>query len=340
MRWIKIIGPAVVVAAVMLCVGGCYVNVGDWGRVQFERTVELRHPMKPGSTLAASTTSGSIHLTGRDVNEAQVVATIHAQASTEEEAREIAEQVTVRFEEAGDKLFVKADTPHLWGNRSVSVSYEIVAPQRINAECDSASGSVDIADLEGNVRGGSASGSVRAEHIKGSVDLHSASGSVDCQDAKDGDVRLDSTSGQVEASKIEAYSLKMGSASGSVHLGHARAGEIEIHAVSGSVTADGIGCDRLNVTNTSGSISVAFSSSSSVSREFKADVGTASGSVSFAMPPGFSGQVDLSAGSGSVRTDLPVTVTGQVDGHRVTGMVGDGTATLRIRTTSGSIRVR
>ena len=152
-----------VLAFVLLSVAGCIVIDGEgWsGQAKSERTVELQHPMQSGSTLAVSTASGSIEVTGQDTDQVQVVATIQARAGTEQEAQELAEQVEIRFQESGDKLIVKADRPNnLHWNRSISISYVITVPRQTHVDCDSASGSLKLRDLTGNVNAHTASGSV------------------------------------------------------------------------------------------------------------------------------------------------------------------------------------
>ena len=146
-----LIVPAVAVGVVLSSVGGCIVIDGN--RARFERTVELQHPMQAGTTLVVSTASGSIEVTGQETDQAAVVATIPVRAATEEEAQELAEQVEIRFQEAGDKLEIKADQAQLCTrNRSISISYVITVPRQAGIDCESASGSLKLRDLTGNVR--------------------------------------------------------------------------------------------------------------------------------------------------------------------------------------------
>jgi len=109
-------GITFVLTALLLSVGGCGMYAdGWWPRATAERTVELERPLEAGSTLGVSTASGSIDVAGQEAGAAHVVATIRAHAASEEEAQELAEQVTVRFEEHGSKVEVKADRPRRRG---------------------------------------------------------------------------------------------------------------------------------------------------------------------------------------------------------------------------------
>lgn len=347
----------VALAALLLGVGGC--DFGNWyPQVKFERTVELQHAMQPGTTLAVSTASGSIDAAGQETDTAQVVATIVARAGTEEEAQELAEAVEIGFEETAERLEIKADRPKTGGGRSISISYEITLPRQSHVECNSASGSIDVRDLNGNVKSHAASGSVKAARVEGSVRLDSSSGSVRCEQVEGGDIRLGSASGSVRLSKasnvgvcdlhsssgsatatdVQADSIKLGSASGSVTLIDAQAEAIDMNASSGPVKGEAIACSHLTAKSVSGSVSVALSPSAP--SDIVVDAGATSGSVTVVVPPGFAGQVDLSAISGSVTIDLPVAVQGRIDRRHVKGTVGEGSGRLTIRSASGSIRVK
>jgi DUF4097 and DUF4098 domain-containing protein YvlB len=341
-----------------LNVGGCTVD-GLWGpQVKFERTVELRQPMPPGSTLTAGTSSGSIDATGRETGEAHVVATIQARAGTEDEARELAEQVNVHFEESGNKVALKADHPPLPPGKSVSVSYKIDLPRQTSVDFSSASGSINVADLTGSVKANTASGHVAAARVQGSVRLTSASGPARAEEVGGGDIDietasggirlsrasnvgacgLNAASGPVTADNVQANSIQMSSASGHVALTDAQAKEIRAHSSSGGVKAQDITCARLNAESVSGSVTIAFSRTAPA--DVVASASSGSGNVDMVAPRGFSGHLEMSTTSGSVETDLPVTVSGKLGKRQISGFVGKGDGSLTLRAVSGSVRVR
>ena len=329
------------IAVMPLCVGGCYINAGSWSQPHYERTVELQHPMADGSTLAVSTASGSIDVTGQAVNEAQVVATIRGQAPTEEEAQELAEQTEIRFEPSGERLAIKADTPRLGHNRSVSVSYVITVPRQTSIDCGSASGAIKATNLQGSVRADTASGSVTCEAVGGGeVRMGTASGSVRLSDAADlSSCEIKSSSGRASADRVQATDrIRVSSTSGAVELSDARARTIEMHGTSGHVSGRNIDCSRLTAECSSGQVSVEFSPSTPA--DVAAEVRSISGSVTVVAPPGFAGQVEMSTTSGSVHSDLPIQVQGRMNPRHLSGSIGTGNGSLSLRTTSGSVRLR
>jgi DUF4097 and DUF4098 domain-containing protein YvlB len=352
-------GVTFILFALLLSVGGCIIRTdGWWPQANVERTVELEHPLQAGATLAVGTASGSIHITGQEVDRAHVVATISARAATEEQAQELAEQVSIRFEKSPGKLQIKADRPPQRKKQSISISYQIIAPRQSHIQCNSASGSLNVTDLTGNLDAHAASGSVEATQITGSVNLRAASGSVRCEDVQDGDVYLGSASGRVKLSEaaqigvcdmhaasgsvvartVQADSIKMRSASGSVTLTGARAQSIDLHSASGRTTAEQIDGARLKAESVSGGVSVTFVPSAP--EDLIAELNSGSGSVDVTVPPSFAGRVDLSVGSGSIHTDLPLMIEGSIKKKHIRGTIGDGSGRLSARTGSGSVRVR
>jgi DUF4097 and DUF4098 domain-containing protein YvlB len=340
MKSVRFVARAFILTAVMLACGACDVQMGNWSWAHFDRTVELQQAMADGGTLTVSTASGSIDVVGQAVSEARVIATIRGQAPTEEEAREIAEATEIRFEPAGDRVAIKADTPKLGRNRSVSISYDIVVPTRTSVECGSASGAIKAAGLEGSVRANTASGSVTCENIsRGSVDMGSASGGVRLSDAWDlGSCSVRSTSGRAMAERVQAERIRIGSTSGSVELSEARAQDIEMKGTSGRVAGREIDCSRLTAESASGSVTVEFSPSAP--GDVTANIGSISGGVSVVAPRGFAGRVEMSTTSGSVRSDLPIQVQGRMNAKHLSGSIGQGDGSLTLRTTSGSVHVR
>ena len=328
--------------------------------------------MEAGTTLAVSTASGSMDVAGEQTARCHAIATIRARAATEEEAEELAEQVEIRFEPSDGRLQIKADRPRRLSNKSISISYQITVPHETHVECSSASGSLDLADLTGNVNANAASGSVEAERIAGSVRLHTASGSVRAEEVQGGDADLNSASGSVRllqasemggcklraasgrvaAEQIDAESISLHTASGSVRLTDARAPSVSLSTSSGSIRAEALDASQVKAESPSGGISVAFAPTAP--GEITANVRASSGNVTLALPPDFAGRIDLSAGSGSVHTELPTEWSYPVPAsvaedvracggdrtravivkHRVTGCEGD----YAVRDGNGRIR--
>ena len=72
---------------------------------------------------------------------------------------------------------------------------------------------------------------------------------------------------------------------------------------------------------------------------FNASLETGVGQIRFTAPANLSATVDASTKIGSVETRLPITVTGKLVEHQVQGIIGEGTATVKLRANVGSIEI-
>jgi hypothetical protein len=125
------------------------------------------------------------------------------------------------------------------------------------------------------------------------------------------------------------------SGSGNVSVGEHRYSEASVRSTSGDIDIASISAD-LDARATSGNISVAFAEGpgSSVIRASSGDV-----KVSLPSSAGFS--IDARTSSGDIESEMPVLSEQGRDRHRLMGTVGTpGSASLRIVTTSGDVRIR
>ncbi|GAI19749.1 unnamed protein product, partial [marine sediment metagenome] len=258
----------------LLIVTGCDIQIDDWGKAKYERTVQRQAPLAPGSTVVAKTSFGSVTITGADVTDCNVVAQIRVQAPTEQEAREIAEQVKIKLESVGQTLTVKAEKPPKKRRRSISISYNITVPRQTNVECASSYGAIKLTNIDGNVKGKTSSGSITAENIQGSAQLNTSFGSITCRNISGDNIKLKSSSGSIRAENIKGSAeldtsygsitcrdisggdIKLKTSSGNIKLSKASFGDCDVHTSYGSITADELKGSLLKLHSASGGINV------------------------------------------------------------------------------------
>ncbi len=330
----------------LLIVTGCDIHIGDWSRARYERTVQRLTPLAPGSTVVAQTSSGSITITGADVTECSVVAQIHVQAPTEEEAQEIAEQVEIKLEAVGQTLTVKAEKPPRKHRRSISISYDITVPRQTNIECTSSYGAIKLSDIDGNVKGKTSSGSISAENIQGSAQLDTSYGSVTCRNITGDNIQLKSSSGAIRAETIvgsvnlntsygsitcddiSGGDVKLRTSSGKIKLSKASGKDYDLHTSYGSINADELTGTSLKLHSSSGGIYVTEASADT------ADISTSYGRINCRglttadlTAKSSSGNIDIACSDlapaqinasvvtsyGSIDFETPPEFTGQVD---------------------------
>ncbi len=330
----------------LLTAAGCDIHMGDWSQAKYERTIERKAPLPAGSTLVAKTSLGSITVSGAEVTDCNVVAEIVGRAPTEEEARELAEQVEITLETVGNTLTVKADKPSTRGNRSISISYTITVPKQTHIECASSYGAINIGNISGNVSGKTSSGAISVENIEGSADLDTSYGSVECRNVSGDNLAVRTSSGAISAEGIKgpaqlttsygsvtcngfsAGDITLKSSSGTIRLVNASFGHCDAHTSYGSIDVEELKGDSIKLHSDSGGIGVTNASSRT------ADVSTSYGRVtcrqitaneltarsgsgnldvtcSDAAPPDI--KATLVTSYGSIDFTAPPTFAGQVD---------------------------
>jgi DUF4097 and DUF4098 domain-containing protein YvlB len=222
----------------LLATPGCVIHLSNWSgssnQVTYERTATQEAPRGTSSTLDVQTESGSIAITGADTETFTIEARIAGHAPTEEEAKELAEQVEITAAQVGDTLRVRAKKPELKNNRSVSVSYTISSPRRVNVDCHSSYGSVSVADIEGTVNGKSTNGSIKAENIQGATDLDTSYGSITCNAIAGKSVTLRSTNGSITIADCKG-TLKANTSYGSVACRQFSDGDLSLKSTNGRI---------------------------------------------------------------------------------------------------------
>jgi len=228
----------------LVVAAGCCFNIGSCAmRAKYERTVRLSAPLSPGSGFAAQTHNGSITITGADVTDCNLTATITARAMTEEDAKKLAERTTIKLEPFGDKLTAKIDKPTFLMNQTVSVSLDVTAPNRNNLELTTHNGAIRITNITGRLNGTTHNGKVTAEQVSGTTELHTHNGSVICREIS-GDIQLKTHNGNVKVYYSEAApsvcNISLITYNGGIDLATPSnfSGEVEASTHNGSINTD------------------------------------------------------------------------------------------------------
>ena len=173
------------------------------------------------------------------------------------------------------------------------------------------------------------SGNVNAEINTGKLDASSTSGEMNIR--QNGDIKnavLKSTSGSIGFTAASAENVDMKSTSGNLDL--TLSGNVEnlrLASTSGMISADLASADKAEFDATSGIMNVKVLSFKDL------DLDATSGNITLKLPgtPGFT--LDLDAKPNKLNSSLAMVK----DGSKYT--FGDGSARLRIETTSGEIRI-
>ena len=247
-------------------------------------------------------------------------------------------------------------TSDIIGNVRGTTSNGSITAENVEGSLDlhTSYGSVTCRHISGDtIVARSGSGSITTEDIKGSARLNTSYGPITCIDMSDGDIQLKSSSGTIKLTnasfgdcdahtsygsvvceELAGDSIKLHSGSGSVKVTTAAADLADLSTSYGRITCRNFTTADLTAKSGSGNLDITCSNSPD---DMTADLETSYGSISFAAPSAFGGQVDLSTSYGSVKTERPITISGEVAKKKIKGMVGQGAGKLHLRTGSGSI---
>jgi DUF4097 and DUF4098 domain-containing protein YvlB len=215
---------------------------------------------------------------------------------------------------------------------SRSVSYRISVPAGTQADIHTASGEIDVQGLSGAVALGSVSGDVRAADLTGGLTVSTTSGEVQLRDVA-GKLDIGSISGDINLESGNVDGATVNTTSGEVELDGV-AGALKVTSVSGDIKVREAHDGRLELSTTSGEIEY----QGDLARASANTVNSISGDVRLRLPESSGFRLDASTVSGDISSEFDLR-EGQQARWSLSGVAGDGSATLTIGTTSGDIQV-
>lgn len=270
----------------------------------------------PKGSVRVSNVSGDITITGWDRSGVDVQGELGTGV----------ERIDVN-EDGGDVQIRVILKDHDWLNRNgwrdSEARLTIKVPVTADLEASSVSGSIKVSGSRGEQRLKSVSGDIQSQVAGTDVNATSVSGRVELTGTgKESHVRATSVSGDVKLNRM--------------------GGDIEARSTSGYVDVETSNASDVHAGTVSGSLSVR----GTLSREADIDLNAVSGrvKVSAQAPAGF--RYDLSSFSGSIRNCFGVEADseernrrGWSPGSRLSGERGDGKASIRARSHSGSVEI-
>ncbi len=189
----------------------------------------------------------------------------------------------------------------------------------------------------------------RADKVDYSVEQFGSS--VQVSASRLGSATLNSPSVNVVINAPSEATLIIRTSNGAVELNEFTAGAV-VRTSNGRITVNGLSGD-LEAETSNGSIEVSgFAGSAELETSNGSvrltgtlvagsdnGISTSNGSVTVDLPDDASLDLDASTSNGSVSSDFPITVSSSGSNH-LEGVIGDGLASLRIRSSNGSISIK
>lgn len=214
----------------------------------------------------------------------------------------------------GDTLRIRYAKSGFFSFRSLDKALTVTLPEGVALE------SVRIAATSGDVNA--------PELLADDVQVSLTSGDLAlAQSSPAKRVALSATSGDIRADLSGVQSLTASGTSANVRMTLADADEVSVSTTSGGIAVDGGDAHRVRLDSTSGDIGVSLTAFDDLRIE------ATSGDVTANLPdsPGYRAEIDTS--SGSFDYAVPLTRDGSAYA------CGDGSAAVRIHTTSGDVRL-
>lgn len=289
------------------------------------RAITLVDQTLPGNRVELSTASADVEVAVWSQPGIRVEAIQHGGSSGD---------YTVDVSRSGDTVRV-AETSRNWFLClfcSRDLSYRVSVPASAQASISTASGDVDVSDLAGSVSLSTVSGDVRAADLAGGLTVETTSGDVHLRDIA-GKLSVNSISGavQLDDGKVDGASVK--TTSGEVDLDGV-AGGLDLSTVSADIKVSGARDGRLTLATTSGDITYA----GRLARDGANQISSISGDVRLDLPADTGFRLNASTVSGDLTSDFDLS-GGESGGRSLTGVAGDGGATVNVSTTSGEIKI-
>ena len=322
----KLLTGALVIVLVLLA-GGSWLLFGSSTGLNFanadQYTAGDTEISSAVENLDIEWTSGAVNLEYHAGSGVTVSETANRTLSEDEKLRWWMDGNTLRVRYCKSGLNI-----HFNLNKVLTVSLpEGTALKQSNIDVTSAD--VNVPKLAADeVRFDSTSGNVKAE-ISTKLDASSTSGDMEIR--QDGDIRsavLGSTSGNITFTAASAENVDMKSTSGGLNITlSGNVTKLHLDSTSGTILADLASTDKAEFDSTSGNMDVTLQSFKDL------DLDATSGNITLKLPnaPGFT--LDLDAKPGNFSNSLAM----EKSGSKYT--YGNGSARLRIETTSGDIRI-
>jgi hypothetical protein len=290
-----------------------------------ETRIEKTLKLAPGGEFRLDTDMGRVTLTGSSEPDVHVVVTSRR--------KDLDELMTFRWDESPGLVSITAVKRHKlsWFSGSGnSVQYEVRVPARTRVSVETSGGGINVSAIQGEVRADTSGGGIGITDVVGDVTADTSGGGISLKNIK-GKVMADTSGGGVEALSIEG-SIRAESSGGSIELNRVT-GDIEADTSGGGITIVEAG-GRVQADTSGGGIEASFARGNSLGGVLT----TSGGGIDVQIDPG--ADLAIEAHGNAVRTDLPLAVKGEISRGSLSGTLGKGGNTLRLRTSGGSVRIQ
>lgn len=298
-------------------------------KAEEEKTISV--PAQGITTLSVSQPRSDFQITGTDGDQINIRADIQVWAEEQDEAREKLQSLDITTENDSGILRIKVDGPPWTKKRRAKVDFTIEMPRHIMAEISSASGEISVSGLHKGARLNTASGEIEISGCLGENTLSSASGDIAVASCSPATLKINTASGDIEVSDCTgdlAFQTVSGDVSASL------SGNVQGQSVSGDIDIKTGKPGEVKINSTSGDIQF----NGLISDENGSAIATVSGDVSIGLAGSSSAMIEAGTVSGDIDCGLELTES-RKSSRTLSGKLGDGQGSLKVKTVSGDIEI-
>jgi len=238
------------------------------------------------------------------------------------------DRVRIVVDDRPGRVDIRTDYGPSWNGNNVSVDYNVTVPADVSLDVHSVSGRIRVDGVKGSIRLGSVSGNITSANTPKIEYLRTVSGEITLGNiAHEGTLSVSSVSGNIALNGVKTRTLDVNTVSGEIRLRDAAVEALTAKSLSGG-----------------------FEYAGTLEKSGRYDVNSHSGSVRFSLGDNTGFELNAGSFSGSIRSDFSMTIGGDRNpnirsggrgrrgpGDSLQATYGDGSASLNLRTFSGSI---
>ena len=304
----------------------------------YEKTLKKRFDAREGGTLLLKTDRGSVNIGTHDRDEVYVEIRQKVRRLSRRDAKALLQDIEYTFESDGRDVTIQVDLPKedswfgssRWNN--LQLHFDVLVPRTYDVVVKTAGGSIEVADLRGDVNVRTSGGHLRFGNIDGSIEGRTSGGSIEVEACR-GRVTLRTSGGSIKLGRIDGE-VNARTSGGSVEIERAE-GRVDVKTSGGNIV----------VRDAPGAVQ-AITSGGSIRAYINAPVTeecaltTSGGNITVYISPDARFHLIAKTSGGTIVSDLPITVQGKLSKRSVEGDFNGGGPTLTLKTSGGSIYLR
>ena len=315
--------------------GSAYAGKYD-DKFKYQEVVEKNFSVKNGQVLIIDTDRGSVQIVGGSGNEVTVKVIKGANRVSKDRAEEMFDRFRLDFNQTRDgvEIYGEYSKPGFWRSsfwNRLKVIYEIEVPSTFDLDIVTSGGSVEVENVNGEIRLKTSGGSLRLDELTGDIQARTSGGSVTAKNIT-GDAYLKTSGGSIKVMDCVG-SIQCKTSGGSI-TAEGMSGDLEAHTSGGGIRLIDIS-GQVNASTSGGSIKAELVGQPSGPVYLK----TSGGSVTLYMDEDVKVDIDARTSGGRGRVDFPVKVRGKISRSRLRGELNGGGPLLTLRSSGGGIKL-